>query len=291
MKAHVLSAWSSPRGLPLVWHLHDFLGSRAVMGRLLRVAARGRPTITGVAVSRAVEQDASRVLSGRASVRSAYNAVDLERFSPEGPRVDLDAESGLPPAPDGTLRVGLIGTFATWKGQDVFLSAAARVPPEVAPGMRFYIIGGPIYKTGGSQWTIDQLRARAEALGLAGRVGFAGFQADPSAAIRSLDVVVHASTRPEPFGRVIVEGMACRRAVIAVDGGGSAELFEDGRTALGIPPEDPAALASAIARLATDPALRERIAAQGRDSAVARFDRRCLGEVWAKIYSETAPGA
>ncbi len=283
MKAHVLGTWAAPKGVPLVWHLHDFIASRAVMARLLRLAAR--PQVTAVAVSKAVAADAEQALGHRVPVKSIYNAVDLDRFSPHGPRVDLDAASGLSPAPAGTVRIGLIGTFARWKGQDVFLDAAARIDPGIADRARFYIIGGPIYKTGGSQWSMDELKSRAEERGLAGRIGFSGFQSDPAAAIRGLDVVVHASTRPEPFGRVIVEGMACEKAVVAVQGGGSGELFEDNRTALGIPPDDAEALAAALSRLIVDPALRSRLGAEGRASAAARFNRDDLGARWAEIYS------
>jgi glycosyltransferase involved in cell wall biosynthesis len=282
MKAHVLGAWAAPRRVPVIWHLHDFIASRAVMARLLRTAARRG--ITGVAVSRAVADDAAKVFGAKIPVRTVYNAVDLARFAPEGPRVDLDAASGLPAAAEGTVRVGLIGTFATWKGQDVFLDAIALVDSRVSAQSRFYIIGGPIYKTGGSQWTIEELKDRASRLRLGDRAGFAGFQPDPSSAIRALDVVVHASTRPEPFGRVIVEGMACGKAVIAVNGGGSAELFEDGVTALGIPPDAPPALAQAMTRLIADPELRHRIAAAGRASAVARFDRNDLAGRWEEVY-------
>ena len=292
MKAHVLGAWATPRRVPLVWHLHDFIASRAVMARLLRMVAR--PGTTGVAVSKAVADDAAKVFGAKVPVRTVYNAVDLARFAPEGPRVDLDAASGLPPAPEGTVRVGLIGTFATWKGQDVFLDAVAQasahIYAHVLASSRFYIIGGPIYKTGGSQWTIEELKARASRLGLGDRVGFAGFQPDPASAIRSLDVVVHASTRPEPFGRVIVEGMACGKAVIAVDAGGSAELFEDNQTALGIPPDDAGSLASAMTRLIADPELRAKIAAAGRASAVARFDRDDLAGRWEEVYEAGGGG-
>ena len=283
MKAHVLGTWAAPRRTPLVWHLHDFLGSRAVMARLLRLVAR--PQITGVAVSHAVAQDAAQVLGDRIAIETAYNAVDLERFASEGPRIDLDRASGLSPAPAGTVRVGLIGTFATWKGQDVFLDAIARLNQDSGRQSRFYIIGGPIYKTGGSQWSMEELKAHAKGLGIGDRVGFAGFQSDPSAAIRALDVVVHASTRPEPFGRVIVEGMACEKAVIAVQGGGSAELFEDEKTALGIPPDDAQALAQAMSRLIADPELRAKIATAGRNAAVSRFDRNGLAGRWEQIYS------
>lgn len=283
MKSHILGAWAAPRHIPMFWHLHDFLGSRAVMARLLRLTAR--PKLTGVAVSHAVAEDAFKVLGDRIAITTAYNAVDLERFAPEGSHVDLDVSSGFAPAPDETVRVGLIGTFATWKGQDVFLEAISRVDREVAARSRFYIIGGPIYKTVGSQWSMEELRSRAERLGIGDRVGFAGFQSDPAAAIRALDVVVHASTRPEPFGRVIVEGMACGKAVIAVNGGGSAELFEDENTAIGIPPDDPEALAKAISRLVADPGLRARIAAEGRASAISRFDRNELAKRWETTYS------
>lgn len=282
MKAHALGTWVAPRGVPVIWHMHDYLGPRAVMARLLKLVARRG--VSAVAVSRSVADDAAAVLGGRVPVHTAYNAVDLARFAPGGPALDLDVASGLPPAPPGTVRVGLIGTFATWKGQDVFLDAAVRVDPSLPA--RFYIIGGPIYRTGGSQWSVEELTARAERSGLSGRVGFTGFQAGPDEAIRGLDVVVHASTRPEPFGRVIVEGMACGRAVIAVAGGGSAELFDDGVTALGVPPDSVPSLAEAMARLVRDPALRERLGKAGRAWAVERFDRAHLAERWARLYGE-----
>jgi glycosyltransferase involved in cell wall biosynthesis len=146
-----------------------------------------------------------------------------------------------------------------------------------------------LYRTSGSQWTLDALRARAVALGLAGRVGFTGYQADPAAALRALDVVVHASTQPEPFGRVIVEGMACARAVVAVATGGAAELFEPEVNALGCPPGDAGALAIAIARLVEDPDLRARLGAAGRQAALERFDRRRLADEWAALYEGDWP--
>jgi glycosyltransferase involved in cell wall biosynthesis len=281
MKAHVLGAWAAPRGVPVVWHLHDYLGSRPVMARLLRGSARRR--LAAVAVSRSVADDAARVLGPRVPVRTIYNAVDLERFAPgpdDGAR--LDEASGLPPAAPGTVRVGLVATFAVWKGHGVFLDAVARISTDRP--CRFYIVGGPIYRSRGSQVSAEELRARAEALGLGGRLGFVGHQADPAGAIRALDVVVHASTRPEPFGRVIVEGMACGRAVVAIADGGAAELFEDGVTALGCPPRDPDALARAIARLIADPDLRRRLGHAGRGAARARFDRQRLAEEWNHVY-------
>ena len=281
MKAHVLGAWGTPRDVPVVWHLHDYVGLRPVMARLLRWSA-GRP-VSAVAVSQSVAADAVRVLGPRTPVQTISNAIDLKRFAPgPGDGAALDAAASLPPAPPETVRVGLVATFARWKGHDVFLEAAARIAADRL--CRFYVVGGPIYRSIGSQCTLEELRARAAALGLDGRVGFTGYLADSAAALRALDVVVHASTRPEPFGRVIVEGMACGRAVVAISAGGAAELFADGVSALGCPPNDLAALAGAIERLIADPDLRHRLGAAGRQAALEHFDRRRLADQWSAVY-------
>jgi glycosyltransferase involved in cell wall biosynthesis len=284
MKAHVLGAWAAPRGVPVVWHLHDYLAPRAVMAWLLRRSAR--PGVRGVAVSRSVADDAARVLGPRVPVVPLYNAVDVERFRPgpgDGPW--LDAQAGLPPAgPGPVVRVGLVATYARWKGHEVFLEAVARLPSDLPA--RFFVVGGPLYRSAGSQHDPAELRARANALGLDGRLGFAPHQDDPAAVFRALDVVVHASTRPEPFGRVIVEAMACGRAVVAAPTGGAAELFDDGVSALASPPGDAAALASALRRLIGDPALRRSLGEAGRAAAVARFDRSRLAGEWARVYDE-----
>src|SRR5207237_1132719 len=79
---------------------------------------------------------------------------------------------------------------------------AAPAPPGLA--LRFFVVGGPIYHTAGSQWSGEELRTLAAQAGIARRVGFVPFQPDPVAAYRGLDVVVHASTQPEPFGLTIV---------------------------------------------------------------------------------------
>jgi glycosyltransferase involved in cell wall biosynthesis len=284
MKAHVLGAWAAPRGVPVVWHLHDYIGAREVMRRLLRCSAR--PSVHCVAVSESVAADARLVLGDRTPVDVVYNAVDLSRFRPgPGDGRWLDAAAGFPPADPGPLvRVGLVATFARWKGHEVFLEAAARVPSHLPA--RFYVVGGPIYKSAGSQHDPASLRSKAESLGVAHRVGFTGHQTDPAEVFRALDVVVHASTRPEPFGRVIVEAMACGRSVVASPLGGAAELIADGASALACPPGDPEALSAVLARLVSDPQLRERLGRGGRVEAEARFDSSRLADEWSRVYRQ-----
>jgi glycosyltransferase involved in cell wall biosynthesis len=280
MKMHVFGAWARASNAALVWHLHDFISSRRVSARLLRMAA-GRASAV-VANSESVAEDARAVFDSRVPVVMVHNGVDLERFSGSGDRIDLDRLSGLPPAPAGVVRVGLVATFGRWKGHTTFLDALAHLPPALP--IRGYIIGGPVYRTDNSQCSIEDLKRYAADRNLAGRVGFTGFVEQPENALRSLDVVVHASTLPEPFGLVIAEAMACGRAVIASNAGGAREIFTPGVDALVHAPGDAADLAARIAELVRDPQARQRIGQAGRQTAERRFDRAHLATDLIPVY-------
>lgn len=282
LKTHLLTPLYADLA-PVVWHLRDAVGQRRLAGRLLaRVAARAR---IGIGISRYVVDDARRVLRGLPLI-AIENAIDLKTFTPTGPRLDLDALAGLPPCAGP--RLGLVATYGRWKGQDTFLEALAGLPPG---DWRAYVVGGPIYQTAGSQWSLAELRARAESLGLLGerpRLGFVPFQDQAAPVYRSLDVVVHASTRPEPFGRTIAEAMACERALVVSEAGGAAELFRPGREALGAPPGDALALRAALARLLAEPALRARLGAAAGAQARVRFDRARLAREVGAVYAAYA---
>lgn len=278
IKSHLLSRFAVPKGVPVAWHLHDFVGARRVASRLLRRA--GGRVRAAVAISQAVAADTARVLS-RVPITVVPNAVDVDHFRP-GPGADLDLLAGLPPAPPGTVRVGLVCTFARWKGHLTLLDAAA-LSPELS--VRWYVVGGPIYHTA-AQFTVDELRAAARARGVADRVAFIPFQPDPAGVYRGLDVVVHASTQPEPFGLTIAEAMACGRAVVVSAGGGAAELFTPDHDALGVVPGDAAGLAGAVRRLVDDVDLRARLGANARETACVRFDARLYGPRLLAVYDD-----
>jgi glycosyltransferase involved in cell wall biosynthesis len=210
------------------------------------------------------------------------NAVDLTHFSPIGPRLDLDELSGLPAVGPNVVRVGLLATFARWKGHQTFLNALGLLPSSTP--VRGYVLGGPVYETNASQLSLDELRAEAERLSLGTRVAFTGFVEDPALAIRSLDVVVHASTEPEPFGLVIAEAMACGKAVIVSQTGGTAEIITPGVDALVHAPGDATELARRIEELVDDAALRRRIGSGGRATAERSFTRRRLVGELVPIY-------
>ncbi|MCE9672342.1 glycosyltransferase family 4 protein [Myxococcus stipitatus] len=283
IKTHLLSPFTV--GLPSkrVWHVHDFLGERPLVRRAL--AALSRLADTAIANSHAVGDDTRAVL-GRVLIHVVPNGVDVERFRPgPGDASRLDTLAGLPPASAGTPRVGLVATYARWKGHDVFLEAAAeltRLSPDAS--VRFYLVGAPLYQTAGSQFSEAELRGLISRQGLTGRVGLVPFQAQPQDIYRALDVFVHASTRREPFGLTIAEALACGRPSIVSRASGAAEALTDGEDALAIPPGDARALARAMHTLLSDAELRARLGSSARRTAVERFSRERYAREICSIY-------
>ncbi|MFL6280577.1 MAG: glycosyltransferase family 4 protein [Vicinamibacterales bacterium] len=279
LKAHILGARNRVPGGRLVWHLHEYISRRAVTRWLMRRYASGCSAI--VANSASVAADVAATIGPSPDVHVIANVVDLDVFSPTGARLDLDRLAGLPPAPADVMRVGLVATYGRWKGHEVFLDAIHEV--SRARSIRGYIIGGPIYDTSNSQLTERDLRAMIAARGLGTGVGLTGF-VEPAPAMRALDIVVHASTEPEPFGLVIAEAMACGRAVITTGYGGAAELITGGRDALVAAAGESRAIADAIERLANDPALRSAIGTRARENARVRFTAETVGSQVARVF-------
>jgi len=279
-KMHVLGLWARQRGVPVLWHIRDHVVARPVMARLLRSHARW--CAAAVTNSHRVADDVRSVCAGRLKVYPIHNAIDLQDFSPSGPLLDLDTLARMRPPGSGTVRVGLLATMARWKGHEVFLRALSLLPVNLP--IRGYVIGGALYDTEGSECSLAGLRGLAAKLCIAGKVGFVDFVDHPSAAMRALDIVVHASTEPEPFGRVIGEAMACGRAVIASRAAGATELIAAGIDALLYEPGDAAALAERIAILANNAELRTGLGRAGRIAAERRFDRARLARELIPIY-------
>jgi glycosyltransferase involved in cell wall biosynthesis len=280
IKTHVLAS-AAARRTPVLWHLHDYVGARPVSRVLLRMLS-GR-CAAALAASSAVAADAERVFGEAMAVHCVPNGIDLDEFCPPGASLDLDAICGLPPAGPETVRIGLIATMAFWKGHAVFLRALRSLSRYAA--FRAYIVGGPVYHTTDSQVSLDDLRRTVAELGLERQVGLAGFVERPASAMRALDVVVHASTRPEPFGLVVAEAMACGRAVIASRQSGVAEFVRDHEDVI-LCESDVDDLARALRTVVGDAPLRSRLGANARATALKYFDRQRMGGEVISIYRD-----
>ena len=286
-KMHVLAAWARPAGCPLIWHIRDYVSARPFMSRLIR--SNAHRCTTAIANSTSVAEDLRTICGDKLRIHRVYNGVDLNAFSPSGSIANLDDICAMPEAAANTIRVGLLATMARWKGHHVFLRAVAKAS-RVTP-IRAYVIGAPIYQNDSSQYRIDELRRMAAELGLEKIVGFTGFVDDSAAAIRALDIVVHASTQPEPFGLAIAEGMACGKPVIVSAAGGAIEIVMPGVDALTHPPGNVDALADCISKLAGDYGLRNRIGVAARASAERQFSRDRVVAEMLPIYHGVARAA
>jgi glycosyltransferase involved in cell wall biosynthesis len=277
MKTHLLAA-SLGISTPIVWHLHDFIGSRVLVKQLLKIFVNRASA--AIAISQSIADDWQTVFPSL-QIELIYNAIDIDRYIPQSNIRDSHH-----------LNIGLVATYALWKGHDIFIQAIGHIAkqrPGLQSTIKFYIIGGAIYETARSQYSRSQLQQLARDLNVEDWLVFVDFQQDIVSGYNILDVVIHASTQPEPFGRTIVEAMACEKAVIVAQAGGAAELFTHQKDAIGVLPGDPVALSVAIGKLIDSPSDRIALGKAGRITVMKRFNRDRLGKELISLYSHLAP--
>ena len=192
-----------------------------------------------------------------------YNGLDVHAFV-----AALDTAKGRKSfgLVDGDLAIGIVGRLERWKGQEVFLRAMSLVGDAI-PRARGIIVGDPVPYALDYRDSLFNLR---DELGLSERVFFSPFRHDLPVVMAALDVVVLASTSPEPFGRVLIEAMAAGKPIVATDAGGIREIVEDQVQGLLVPPGDAPALARAITEILTQP---EQAAAMGQAGQARVYER------------------
>lgn len=179
-------------------------------------------------------------------------------------------------------RVGLVGRISPWKGQNIFIQSAALVHQRF-PEARFFVIGAALF---GEDQYEQEVRKLPGQLGIEGIIEFTGFRSDVKRAIAELDLVVHASTKGEPFGQVIIEGMAAGKPVVATNGGGVPEIVEDGHTGILVPMGDAQAMADAICRIISDPVAAKSMGVRARQRIADHFTLQQTARRVEAVYAE-----
>jgi len=270
---------------PVVWHLRDIVSAEhfgRVQRAVIKVCAKLglAHVIANSHASAKVFSQLTRFDAKRIDV--VHNGVDDSPFRALArvPQVQLRAQIGLP---EDAFLVGAFSRLARWKGQHVLLEALLEEPRAHA-----VFVGAPLF---GEDAYAAELRAFVEANGLRERVHFLGFRHDIAACMRAVDVVAHTSITPEPFGRVVVEGMLAQRPVVASRDGGVTEIVEHGESGLLCAPGDAGELAAAIAKLHDDVALREGLAVRGLAIARERFGRQRYVDAVERVLDDVAARA
>jgi glycosyltransferase involved in cell wall biosynthesis len=216
-----------------------------------------------------------------AHIRVIPRGVDPAAFDPSvvsGARIERLARAWR--LPDRAPIVLLPGRLSGWKGQSVLLQAIARLA-------RCDVCCVLVGSDQGRQSYADGLVRQAETLAITDSLRLAGECDDMPAALMLADVVVHASTEPEAFGRVVIEAQAMGRPVIASDLGGPVETVEHGVTGWRVPPGDADALAAAVEHvLALSSAARAELGDRARTAVLRRYTVGAMQAATLAVYDE-----
>jgi glycosyltransferase involved in cell wall biosynthesis len=268
--------------VPLIWHIRDhiditYLPVFAV--KMMRFLAARVPAFVIANSQSTLDQLNLAVAKPGAVVPSGVD--------PHGEVVYDGISSGTPPLADGTpmtgpLRIAIVGRLASWKGQHIFLEAASKLV-EAGVDANFLLAGTAMF---GEDDYVAELHAQVERLGLKEKVTFLGHVDPIEAFLPTISILVHASTSPEPFGQVVIEGMAAGIPVVATDGGGVKETVVHGETGLLVPMGNAQALADALRMLIDRPELRAKLSTKGRQRVLRHFTASITARKVERVYRE-----
>lgn len=259
---------------PAVVHVHGI----DQLSRLPRYVLRRSKRL--VAISEFVAERIRSYGVPAERIHCLHNPVLVEQTPPTA-REAVREKYGIPV--DAPV-VAIFGRVVRWKGQLEFLRAA-KVVLEHVPTARVAIVGDEADRFDDYGTAI---RALVEQSGLRDRVIFTGFVEDVASMYAAMDVVVHASIEPEPFGLVITEAMSHGIPVLASTLGAPREIIRDGVTGFLVHPEDTTRLAATIESLLSDPALRQRIGEAGRAHVLETYSLARYAKAMEALYLDAA---
>ncbi|MBJ7599781.1 MAG: hypothetical protein DLM67_09780 [Candidatus Nephthysia bennettiae] len=276
-----LSGFAADRSATIV-HVRDGLPSGRAADFSRRVAMRA-----GLVIANS-RWTASRLRLGPRGPRLEVvpNAVELDRFDPRLLSRE-EARSRLGLGEHGHV-LGVVGQLTPWKAQDDAIRAAALLVRRW-PDLKLLVVGSVKFRSGSTRYDneayLASLHGLVDELSLHDQVRFLGEREDVAAVLRALDVLLVPSWE-EPFGRVVIEGMAMSTPVLATANGGPAEVITDAVDGLLLPPRDPAGWADAIRQLLADPARRASIGRSARAKVESQFDQPAQAALIADLYRQ-----
>ena len=263
-KAFVVAALSNLKvKIPIFWYLRDILTARhfSKLNRLVAVLLANRFAERVIVNSHATGKAFAAAGGKEKLLNVVYNGFESQRFDrvtiKEANSVRSQLNIGNAPL------IGLFSRFSYWKGQHILLEAVKEIPQ-----VQVLLVGKALF---GEEEYVSMLKTLSNEPKLKGRIHWLGFRDDIPKLMKACDIIVHTSTEPEPFGRVIVEGQLAQKPVIASAAGGALEIVNDGINGYLFPPEDAIALRQSIQKLVSDRTLAQAIGQRGYESAKTKF--------------------
>ncbi|WP_341525831.1 glycosyltransferase family 4 protein [Nostoc sp. UHCC 0302] len=263
---------------PLVYHLHDILSKEHFSQTNLRIAINLANRFASLVIANSQASQIAFIKAGGNPdiIEIVYNGFEPKLYQKsESDIKQLKQQLEL----EGKFVVGHFSRLAPWKGQHILIAALAQCPPDVTA----ILVGDALF---GEQDYVKKLHQQVAELGLENRVKFLGFRSNIPQLMAACDLIAHTSTAPEPFGRVIVEAMLCRKPVVAAKAGGAMELVEHGMNGFLVTPGEPQELAQVITTCLQEPEITATMASNARNTASQRFDMTTINQQINLLLSE-----
>lgn len=247
------------RGIPCVTHERGINREYSTRSRAL-----GRKLDAVICISKAVRDNFEHCGVRGLRLVDIPNALDPNEMQPKVDARTIREEIRIPAS---ARLVGIVGNLKHWKGQEVVIRAMQRVAASF-PDVVCLLIGD--FSKDDSAYREHILRLIDE-LGVRECVVVTGYRSNVADYVNALEILIHASIEPEPFGRVLLEGMALNKPLVASRGGAVPEIVVHGTTGLLFEPGDAGALASALMSLLHDPERAIAMGVAGRRRLAERF--------------------
>jgi glycosyltransferase involved in cell wall biosynthesis len=233
-----------------------------------------------IAISAAVKKNHVECEIPENKIHVVHNPVNLSKYEEGRNQRDPIRQQWL--VGPGDVVVSIFGRITAWKGQYEFLQAVQKIAPE-CPNLKIMVVGDSSDDVYGY---FEKIRTLANSPELQGKVIFTGYQPYVENYYWASDIVVHNSTEPEPFGRVVIEAMACKRVVVAMNEGGPPEIITNGHDGILLEPRNTIKLANTIKLLYESPQERERLAEGAFTTVAEGFNSSKIAHKVVQIYKK-----
>lgn len=211
-----------------------------------------------------------------------YNGLDIEQVIGKISQAGIDTIKDEFNLNNSSAVVGIIGNIDRWKGQLVVLKAIKEIKLRY-PDIKCLFVGKVVMRAEQYKEELDRYIVDND---LDNNIIFTGPRDDVPNILSVLDVVIHGSIEPEPFGRVLLEGMAAGKPIVASNAGGPIEIIVDGETGLLVPMNDPQRMAEAITELLSDRKRALEMGRKGRQRLIEMFSIKDMIENIERTYDD-----
>jgi len=261
--------------IPCVVHLRGFfLGNRKTIVRTMHQAAKV------IGVSNAVSKSVYQYGMVNDKIITVYDSVDMVAFEKAViERLKTRHEVGLK---ESDVATGIFGRIVPWKGQLEFTYAALQAI-KVNQKIKVVIVGD---ESDGLEDYFNKIKDVIYRSGYQDHFILTGYKEDVEELFAAMDIVVHASIEPEPFGMVVIEAMAASKPVIATNAGGPSEIINSMVEGILVPPGDIKEMTAAILELVNDSAKRESMGRRGHAKVRTQYTNQIISSKIEKVYQD-----